>query len=99
MGSKRSPHSHKHYPQKRERIRWITKGNTTVILDPQRGKYYKLNRTASLIWDYCDGANDTSAMARILRSVFHSADRGELKEDVQKMISSFYKKKLISFKK
>jgi len=41
-----------------ESVRWIEQNERVVLLEPENGGYCGLNRTAFLIWEYCDGTKD-----------------------------------------
>lgn len=43
-------------------------GDETVIYDEQRNHVHRLNRTAAIIWQHCDGQTSVTALAEILRS-------------------------------
>jgi hypothetical protein len=43
-------------------------GDELVILDQQRMKAHRLNRTAAIVWRNCDGTKGVSDLAQILKS-------------------------------
>jgi hypothetical protein len=53
--------------------------NDLILLDSSSGKFYHLNRTASVIFFLCDGAHDEEAILRELQGLFAGEDPGKLK--------------------
>jgi len=86
------------YPVKSENIRWVGRRNSAILLDPGRGKYYKLNNTAKIVWQACNGLN---AVERIAQMLFtrHKASKSKILKDVNAIISHLSKARLIKLHK
>lgn len=82
----------KEYSQKLETVRWIIQHGKTILLEPKKGKYYRLNETASFIWDYCDGTRSAKEIAQILQKKFHIKNSTNIEKDVIKAIFDFSRK-------
>lgn len=50
----------------------------TLVYDLGRHKAYCLNRTASLVWRYCDGSTSVSQVAGVLRQEMETPVRDDL---------------------
>jgi len=86
------------YPAKSEIVRWIERKEGVIILNPQTGLYHKLNRTATFIWQVCNGIRSIEEIIEeILRSYNISRDKAE--KDVSSVINYFIKRGLIKLYK
>jgi len=61
-------------PKKAENIRWIERKNGAILLDPAKGVYLKLNRTAADIWRACDGTKDIDEMSKDMVKIYNIDD-------------------------
>jgi hypothetical protein len=82
-------------PRKKESVRWIHKQGVTVLLDPRIGRCYRLNATASLVWDYCDGVHDLGMIVRAMQSHFGGKNRCGIEKDARKILQDLIQKKLV----
>lgn len=83
------------FPYKSENARWIKKRGKVILLEPRKGKYYRLNETASLIWDLCDGTHDEKDIAGFIKKEFQVNDLKEVKSQVKQLIMELKSIKLI----
>lgn len=59
--------SHPVYPRARRRGVLVDQvGDETIVFDEERKEAHSLNRMASIVWRYCDGAHSTSDIALLL---------------------------------
>jgi hypothetical protein len=86
-------------PVKNRRIRWIRQKDSAVLLDPKKGRYFRLNRTASVVWDCCDGVYTINAISIFLKTKFNIKDSERIIKDVKDIILYFYRIGLVSFSK
>jgi len=86
------------YPIKFESIRWVKDRHGATLLDPSKGRYYKLNKTASIIWDYSDGTKDENRLAGLIQSEFSIKNFDIVHRDVSNILKDLYQKKLIRYK-
>jgi hypothetical protein len=77
-----------------ENITFESIDENIFILNIENGKYYKLSKSASLIWYEVEKGRDIDDMKTYLRSKYN--DNKEIDNDVEKTISSFIKLGFIS---
>jgi Coenzyme PQQ synthesis protein D (PqqD) len=65
-----------------------------LILDRRAGRIHQLNRTASYIWDRCDGAVTVDEIARDLVRVF-DVDPGRASADVAATVAQLHERSLL----
>jgi len=59
-----------YYPKRRSDVRVRLVEGETVILDRQAGRIHQLNRTASYIWERCDGQSTLEDLSAQLLQAF-----------------------------
>ena len=65
-----------------------------ALLDSENSQYYKLNKTAALVWESMSNSNSANAIAEILCSKFEvSLDQALV--DTKHLLNSMYNAKLI----
>lgn len=79
--------------------RWIKKKGLVILLESKKGRYYRLNTTASLIWDLCDGVHNEKYIASIIRQKFKINKPEELEQDIRKLILNLVDNGLLVLKK
>lgn len=87
------------FPLKNQSIRWIKKEGIAILLNPKKGKYYRLNETSSLIWDLSDGTRNEKEIVHIVKEKFDAKNTRSVKNDVKTMVSDLHRKQLIILKK
>jgi PqqD family protein of HPr-rel-A system len=66
----------------------------TVVLDRRLGKVHQLNRTASYVWQHCDGRTEVrEIVASLARS--YGVEPGDVEGDVQDVITQFEELRLV----
>jgi hypothetical protein len=63
--------------------------NETLLYTPDRGNIYKLNPTARLIWELCDGAHSLQEIEQTLRASFAVGSEHEVMADIQHTLKLF----------
>lgn len=69
------------YPKRRPDLTVRIVDGETVVLDRQKGLIHQLNRTASYIWDQCDGTSTLEAIVARFSEAF-AVDRKTATADV-----------------
>jgi PqqD family protein of HPr-rel-A system len=66
----------------------------TVVLDRRLGKVHQLNRTASYVWQHCDGRTEVrEIVASLARS--YGVEPGDVEGDVQDVLARFEALRLV----
>ncbi len=71
-----------------------TIGQDTVVVAPQTGKVFVLNRTGGLIWGLCDGSRSVDELARLLVAQF-GVSLQQARSDVQDLLQALAERQLI----
>ena len=66
-----------------------------VVFDAVHGRTHRLNRTAALVLDRCDGRTPTAAVCRDLHDQF-GADLDEITHDLAEVLTDFARRQLVS---
>lgn len=86
-------------PRRRENFSSKQIGDERIIHDPETDTIHALNRTASFVWDLIDGSRSISEIEEVVIKNFSEEDPSKLREEIRKMITNFWRKKLIEINK
>ena len=64
-------------------------GSEWVLYDAARAKAHVLNLTAAVIWTYCDGSHERSAIAAAIAREVPSLDPTRIKDDIDDALRRF----------
>jgi len=79
---------HLKYPKRRADLETRTADDEVILLDVAGNRVHRLNRSASFIWDCCDGVNSPSEIAARLAGTYElSADA--VMNDVDSVLAEF----------
>jgi hypothetical protein len=85
----------KKIPKKNPDIIWKNVRGETVLLNPESGKYYGLNKVGCAFWEKADGKKTVSEIATLLLDEF-SVEKEILLKDLEDLIKSLTENKLLS---
>lgn len=75
-------------PRRGQSLVWRRMGGETVLFNPDCIEAYLLNRTATAIWELCDGAHSLEDMADAIAGSFETGrDRAEILRDIVEFIT------------
>lgn len=60
----------------------------TIVYDEQSNQVHSLNKTATLLWNLCDGENDIEGMVGEIRARF-DVDEATARCDAEKILREF----------
>lgn len=82
------------FPKRRTDLSSRDVDGETVVLDRRLGKVHQLNRTASYVWQHCDGRTDLrEIVASLARS--YGVEPGDVEADVAAVIAQLVELRLI----
>ncbi len=84
------------YPKRREDLVDRVVDDERVLLDSEKNLIHKLNMTASVIWDLCDGATSVDEIATRVGADF-GTPREEIEADVRALIEQLAQLGVVSF--
>ncbi len=74
--------------RRRQSLVWRRMGGETVLFNPDCIEAYLLNRTATAIWELCDGAHSLEDMADAIADRFETGkDRAEILRNIVEFIA------------
>jgi hypothetical protein len=65
-----------------------------LLFDPRQDRAYSLTASAAIIWQTCDGAHTTDAMAEVLVAVY-DAPANVIEDDVSAMLEQLFETGLL----
>jgi len=65
---------------------WRRMGNEAVLFNPDTNETYRLNQTATAIWELCDGAHGPKAIAWEIAEKFEAGE-AEILQDIVELIA------------
>jgi len=71
-------------------------GEETLLYSTEGRAVHVLNPTARFIWERCDGAHTVADIGQAVRTSFAVAPEHDVEEDVQRTLSVFAEKELLS---
>ena len=75
-------------PKRRADLSFRDVDGETVVLDRRLGKVHQLNRTASYVWQHCDGRTEVrEIVASLARS--YGVEPGDVEGDVAAVMAQF----------
>jgi PqqD family protein of HPr-rel-A system len=75
-------------PKRRADLSFRDVDGETVVLDRRLGKVHQLNRTASYVWQHCDGRTEVrQIVASLARS--YGVEPGDVAADVAAVMAQF----------
>lgn len=81
-------------PKRRADLSYRDVDGETVVLDRRLGKVHQLNRTASYVWQHCDGGTEVrEIVASLARS--YGVEPGDVEGDVAAVMAQFAELRLI----
>jgi len=81
-------------PKRRADLSFRDVEGETVVLDRRLGKVHQLNRTASYVWQRCDGRTEVrEIVASLARS--YGVEPGDVEGDVAAVMAQFAELRLI----
>src|SRR5215475_8639255 len=83
-----------HYPKRRSGVHVRIVEGETVILDRREGLIHQLNRTASYVWDRCDGQSTLVDIGQQLVATF-DVDANTAVDDVAAVVEQLRRLNLI----
>ena len=86
------------YPLKNERLRWIERKGTIIILNPVTGQYCRLNQVATYVWLRCNGAR-TWAEIQIAVVRKYGIRPSRAVEDIARLAGEFVRLGLIKIRR
>ena len=70
-------------------------GNEVLLYDPVASRTHRLNKSAAMIWDLCDGAHSVEELAGLLTAQFEvEFDRAY--DDTQAVVQQLLEEQLVS---
>ena len=85
----------KKIPKKNPDIIWKNVRGETVLLNPESGKYYGLNKVGCAFWEKADGKKTVSEIATLLLDEF-SVEKERLIKDLEELMTSLIANNLLS---
>jgi PqqD family protein of HPr-rel-A system len=83
------------FPHRREDLQEQRVGEDLMVYDPRARKVHILNRTAALIYRFCDGEHDFESLERELREGFELPQGRNVRSDIRDAIQSLREKGLL----
>lgn len=81
-------------PKRRADLSFRDVDGETVVLDRRLGKVHQLNRTASYVWQRCDGRTEVGEIvASLARS--YGVEPGDVEADVAAVMAQFAELRLL----
>ena len=84
-------------PVRRSRV-VLVKGKEPLLFNPDAGSVYKINETALMIYELCDGKHTVNMIAKELTHAF-SEDPGTIRKDLDATLKYLHEHKLLTCKK
>lgn len=84
----------KKIPKKNPDIIWKNVRGETVLLNPESGKYYGLNKVGCAFWEKVDGKKSVSEIADLLLDEF-SVEKDRLLKDLEDLLTTLTENNLI----
>ena len=81
-------------PRRRNNVFCKKLGSDLGLFDPSHCKIHILNHTACVIWNMCDGTNDSYVIAKKLAQMYDT-DFYEVRSDVAKIIENLRREGLL----
>jgi len=81
-------------PKRRADVRTHIVDGETVVLDRREGLIHQFNRTASFLWEHCDGSRTFEQLGRELCEAFE-VDWATARRDVQATVDMLRRSKLL----
>ena len=82
-------------PMIRENVSYQEVDDEVVLFNRKKQKIYRLNRTASLIFFFCDGDHAEQDILHELTNVFEDVEPSKLTADLNKTLEAFKKEAII----
>lgn len=76
-------------------VLWRELDGEAILLDPQEGCSYNLNRVGTFIWKLLDGARDIEGIAAALCEAYE-VDFSQALHDVEQLVNELREHKLLS---
>ena len=76
------------HPKRREDVETRTVDDEVILFDVAANRIHRLNRSASFIWQWCDGRQSASDIAALLGTAYAVPADG-LMDDVQTTLAEF----------
>lgn len=76
-------------------VLWRELDGEAILLDPQEGCSYNLNRVGTFIWKLLDGAHDIEGIATALCEAYE-VDYPQALHDVEQLVNELLEQKLLS---
>ncbi len=84
-------------PERNENIIWKTVQEEAVLLDPNDGRYFGLNRVGCSFWEKVDGKRNLGEIINLLIEEY-SVDRNTLVNDIEELVQALNKRSLLSIR-
>lgn len=81
-------------PKRRADVRTHIVDGETVVLDRREGLIHQFNKTASFIWELCDGSRTFDELSRELCEIFE-VDFATAQRDVQATVETLRRSRLL----
>ncbi len=81
-------------PQKASNLEQEEVEDSLIVLDGQNGQVHKLNLTAAMIFELCDGSNSAHAICVEIASTF-GVEPSNVEQDVEATLADFVSKGIV----
>jgi hypothetical protein len=82
-------------PKKNPDIIWKNVKGETVLLNPQSGKYYGLNKVGCAFWEKVDGKKNVAEIAALLLEEF-TVEKERLFKDLEDLLKTLTENNIIT---
>ncbi len=76
-------------PLKKEQIVIRDIGDEAVLYNPETKAIHVLNKTSSMVWEYCDGKHSLKMIENKIMEKFNVSNTQYVKDDIREIISQF----------
>ncbi len=76
-------------PLKKEKIVIRDMGDEAVLYNPQTKAIHVLNKTSSMVWEYCDGKHSLKMIENKIMETFDVSNAQDVKDDLRETLNQF----------
>ncbi|WP_069471326.1 PqqD family protein [Candidatus Marithrix sp. Canyon 246] len=74
---------------KKDKIVIRDMGDEAVLYNPQTKAIHVLNKTSSMVWEYCDGKHSLEMIENKIMGKFNVSNVQDVKDDIRETINQF----------
>lgn len=76
-------------PIKKDKIIFRDIGDEAVLYNSQTKAIHVLNKTSSMVWEYCDGKHNIEMIEKKIRDKFDASNVPDVKNDIRDILNQF----------